>query len=1088
MMRARLSRPAALLCSLWLAACGGGGDEGTTPPPAPPAQPGTPVGAAGGTVTGPNGATVVIPAGALASEVRILIEASSTGSPPLPSGFTVAGRSFALTPHGTTFAAPVTITLPFDPATVPAGRTPQLFKTINGQTQWEAVAGATFGANSVTAQISSFSIVNTVVPPVEALSPSREFRAVMLRDNGLIEEEIDSGIVGGGPMNLLFDFGGILPWPGGISVPFDGVAIGDITGNADGTEWAVGTEAPTGRHRTPNNGLGSFVTFEQVQMFAKRSPDATMSITFSEVFLETLDANLLFNRACPAAFRRGLTCDMVKAEVFVEVEAFTVVPVSNDFNTFFHVAGGATVVGIAGSWSSTANAAMFSRIPLWTVEDFDFDIESFEGAEEALVRMKLRTPKTFVIDLSSVALNQGFFVRSSAVVTAYNRDSPVTEFQLGARAFVRDPLELRGTTITRSGIDLLPTPTPVPSPTGGAIPPAVCATGPVTNPAAGTLQFSAPTFTQFESDRTPTIKVTRTGGSVGAVTATLRSSNGSAVAGTDYEPVELTVFFNDGDTSERALALPLIADTVHSEADTTVNLTLSEPGNCVALGAQSTAVLTIVDDDTPPPPPSFTLGGTVTGLEGTGLRLQDQNLVPIAASNGPFTFTVPTPTGTPYEVIVLAQPTNPVQVCSVTNGSGTIGNANVTNVLVNCVTPAPSGALDPSFGGGTGKVSPVFGGDETGMVLQPDGKIVMVGGGSGFGADFGLARYNVDGTLDTGFGPDGTGFVTTDLAGSNDDARAVALQSDGKIIVVGMSRVGSTDDFALVRYLPNGTVDTTFGTQGRATLDIGGGRDRAYAVAIQADNRIVVVGEAVMPSPGNTDFAVARFTANGLPDATFSGDGKLNLDIGGAADIAQNVLLQGSNILVSGVLTLANSPVLEHAGIARLLPDGTLDASFNTTGRRTFNGQAVSEGLALQSDGKILMAGHTLVGGDRHFALMRLNANGTTDTGFGTTGLATASFGTQDDYGRALAVHPDGRIFVAGQSSNLSNPDFGLMCFTVGGTLDNRFDSDGRLTIDFFGSFDGAENVVVQPNGRVVVSGFARNGNRTNYALARITP
>jgi uncharacterized delta-60 repeat protein len=148
----------------------------------------------------------------------------------------------------------------------------------------------------------------------------------------------------------------------------------------------------------------------------------------------------------------------------------------------------------------------------------------------------------------------------------------------------------------------------------------------------------------------------------------------------------------------------------------------------------------------------------------------------------------------------------------------------------------------------------------------------------------------------------------------------------------------------------------------------------------------------------------------------------------------------------------------------------------------------VSEGLALQADGKILLAGHISVAGERRFMLMRLEANGFIDTGFGRGGFAAEAITTQDDFGRAVAVHPDGRIFVAGQSSNQSNPDFGLLCFTSGGVLDAGFDTDGKLAIDFFGSFDGAENIAIQADGKIVISGFAGNGNRTNYGLARVTP
>jgi hypothetical protein len=118
---------------------------------------------AGGTVAGPNGARAVIPRGALATDTTIGIEQTQASAPALPAGFVALGPMFAFTPHGTTFAAPVTVTLPFDPASVPTGTTPALYKT-DAQNQWERVAGATFGADSVNAQLTNFSWVQHVLP------------------------------------------------------------------------------------------------------------------------------------------------------------------------------------------------------------------------------------------------------------------------------------------------------------------------------------------------------------------------------------------------------------------------------------------------------------------------------------------------------------------------------------------------------------------------------------------------------------------------------------------------------------------------------------------------------------------------------------------------------------------------------------------------------------------------------------------------------------------------------------------------------------------------------------------------------------
>ncbi|HEY6124475.1 MAG TPA: Calx-beta domain-containing protein, partial [Steroidobacteraceae bacterium] len=927
--------------ALSLTACGGGDDA---PPEAPPPvvtppPPGTLIGAAGGTVTGPAGTSVVIPAGALASEVRILIEQSTTGAPPLPSGFSLAGQTFALTPHGTTFATPVTVTLPFNPATVPAGVTPVFYKTTNNQTVWQEIAGAVFGPSSVSVQVTSFSIAGVVLPPLSAGLPSREWHANILRGDALVEEEIAHDGSTSGPLNLIFDFGGILPWPGGVSVPLDGFAVGDITASEDGADWSLGTESPTGFGGVVNDPIGSSVDYKQTMSFHKRTENATLSITFKEAFLETVDANGILGRGCPGVRRNGLACDMILAELYVHVEAFLVpedIDPDQPFDVFFRVAGGATLMGIAGSWSSNASTARESWVPLWNVEDFDFTVDALGEHEEAHITMQLRAPRTIQVDLSSVPTGQPFTLQSFAFVRAYNRAVAASEFATGARAFLRDPLSFEGATVVHTGLDVIE-PVESDGPNDAPVTPAACTPGPAPDPSAGTLQFAAANYTQLESNGTPLITVTRTGGTRGAVTATISSSDGTAVAGVDYTALNTSVFFADGDATPRTLAVRVTDNNAHSEPDKTVNLTLSQPGGCAAIGTPATTVVTLRDDDAPPPPPTFTISGTVSGLVGTGLVLQDLHFRPITPGNGAFTMPSPTRVGDPFAVTVLTQPINPVQVCTVVNGSGTMPNAPVTNVLVNCVTPQVSGALDLGFGG-TGKVSSPFGGDDTRMVLQPDGKIIMVGGNAGTGSNFLIARYDTDGSLDESFGGAGTGFTTTDIAGGADEALGVALQSDGRIIVVGSARVGSNDDFAVVRYDTNGVLDATFGTLGKVTTDFAGDRDRAFAVAVQPDDRIVVVGDAIMPAPGNTDFAVARYTANGAPDPTFDGDGRLTADIGGGVDIAQSVLLQGNQgaILVSGVLTLGNSPSLEHGGIARFTSSGALDTSFATAGKRTF--------------------------------------------------------------------------------------------------------------------------------------------------------
>ena len=174
--------------------------------------------------------------------------------------------------------------------------------------------------------------------------------------------------------------------------------------------------------------------------------------------------------------------------------------------------------------------------------------------------------------------------------------------------------------------------------------------------------------------------------------------------------------------------------------------------------------------------------------------------------------------------------------------------------------------------------------------------------------------------------------------------------------------------------------------------------------------------------------------------------------------------------------------------------NGALDTSFGGgTGKTSVPNHRLEEGLSVQSNGQILIAGSVNVGvfpsASSHFGVMRFSATGVPDNGFGTAGLVTLAFTALNDFGRAIALQADGKIVVAGQSSNGSNPDFGIARFNADGTPDGSFGTGGKLTVSFFDSFDGAESVVIQPDGKIVVGGFVTSGTRTiGYGLARVNP
>jgi uncharacterized delta-60 repeat protein len=279
----------------------------------------------------------------------------------------------------------------------------------------------------------------------------------------------------------------------------------------------------------------------------------------------------------------------------------------------------------------------------------------------------------------------------------------------------------------------------------------------------------------------------------------------------------------------------------------------------------------------------------------------------------------------------------------------------------------PNGSLDRSFGNG-GIVTTIFpeGSYAFDVALQPDGKVIAAGTvfvdfipGEPSNTDFALARYNSDGSLDTTFGNGGT--VMTDFFGNEDDAFSVLIQPDGKIVAVGSANNPSTFyDFAAVRYLSDGTIDTTFGVAGKVSTDFGDQNfDRARSAALQSDGKIVAAGFAISQNGGVQNFAVARYTSNGILDTTFSGDGKTQIDFGNCCQSATKVLLQSN-----GKIITVGYPNTEDSDsdflLARLNPRGSLDATFGVGGRvRTsfgdLNGGA--NGAALQSDGKIVAVG-----------------------------------------------------------------------------------------------------------------------------------
>lgn len=419
------------------------------------------------------------------------------------------------------------------------------------------------------------------------------------------------------------------------------------------------------------------------------------------------------------------------------------------------------------------------------------------------------------------------------------------------------------------------------------------------------------------------------------------------------------------------------------------------------------------------------------------------------------------------------------------------------------------GTLDTSFGS-SGRVTTDFGGgnDEImAVAIQTDGKIVAAGFANGgpTGNDFALARYNADGKPDTSFGTGSTGTVTTDFGDSGDDrAKAIVIQSDGKIVVAGYATISSKKEFALARYKADGTLDTTFGTGGiysthtTANLD-----DELQAVALQLDGKIVAAGYSNTGGGTGYDFAVLRLNAVGTPDTAFGagGNGMVVKDLAvNNDDYARAVAVNNNGkITVAGFsINTTNTPAKDFFAIAQLKPDGSADGTFyGATGAHLDDmGSALDQifGLAILPNGQAVVAGNHRNSTNSDFIVARYRLGGTLDNTFGTgdpiSGSTRTDFGSGDDTAYAMTLQPDGKIITAGYASTPgSGKVFALARYNSDGTVDTTFNSGGTkpgtLTLDFGNQASEARAAALQPDGKVVVAGFASNSTDLEFALTR---
>lgn len=421
---------------------------------------------------------------------------------------------------------------------------------------------------------------------------------------------------------------------------------------------------------------------------------------------------------------------------------------------------------------------------------------------------------------------------------------------------------------------------------------------------------------------------------------------------------------------------------------------------------------------------------------------------------------------------IIAQPDGKLVVA----GYSQIGTGNTE---FSALRYNANGTLDTTFAS-AGKFSSAFSGlHEQGkaIAIQNDNKLVIAGdvsNGSSF--DFGLIRLNANGTLDTSFGVNG--LRTTGIGPGVDSANAVAIDATGRILVAGSAFNAGSLDFAVARYTSSGALDTTYGSSGKAVISIGSGDDVIHGIALQADGKLVVVGSSIQG--GTPDFAVARLDANGALDTSFDGDGKLTLAYGTSSDIAYAVTIQPDGRILVGGSAKVNSNTDFDFAVARLTSNGALDTFFDGDGKATAAvGTSDDEAYAitLQPNGQVVLAGVATVGSSSDSALVRFNGDGTLDTLFDGDGIATYALSTGSDSARGVALLNDGTIAVAGPAHNGSNLDFGTAFVVGNAAIDTSYGTSGKTVTNLSG-YDWLGAVAVQTNGQIVAVGSQTHATR----------
>lgn len=393
-----------------------------------------------------------------------------------------------------------------------------------------------------------------------------------------------------------------------------------------------------------------------------------------------------------------------------------------------------------------------------------------------------------------------------------------------------------------------------------------------------------------------------------------------------------------------------------------------------------------------------------------------------------------------------------------------------------------AGDLDLSFGD-AGTFTTAFGPQydvPQGLIIQPDGKIVVSGTAATIDTavtNLVLIRINPDGTYDTDFGDEGIASVDLDISQFVEQSFPLAIQDDGKLVAALHKRNGDYYDYAAIRFNSDGTLDLSFGEDGIATQNVFYNNDFPTAVAIQSNGKILVYGSGT--SGSFYKIGLVRFNSDGSLDEDFAIDGQFIYDFGFGDNSSADV-----HVLPDGKIMLAGFAAMDGTSrdvfVIKLNADGSFDTSFGDDGIAVFAISVYLDFCAstfIKEDGKILLCGSITPGsGDYDPFALQINADGTLDTSFGTDGITIIDLGDRPDFGRFITQQNDGKILITGYNDLFDTIKCVLIRLNEDGSLDNTFGTAGKTLVTTGNEDYRGEAIAIQSDNKIVVTGWNREG------------